>query len=119
VKRNLFLLALWLVLLLVACTPGPGPTAKPTPTAAPTPAPTKATIQNISHENLTVTVGATVAWTNQDDVPHTVTAEDGKFKSKFLNKGQIFSFTFREAGSFKYFCEVHPDVMRATVVVTR
>jgi plastocyanin len=47
-----------------------------------------------------------------------VPAEARKFKSSFLNKGQTFSFTFREAGSFSYFCEVHPNDMRATVVVT-
>lgn len=111
-KKSLLLVSLWLVITLAACT------RASTPILAPTPALTKAAIQNISHQNLTVKVGTTVQWTNQDDVPHTVTAEGGKFKSNFLNKGQTYSFTFGEAGSLKYFCEVHSDTMRATVVVT-
>jgi plastocyanin len=114
VKRIVFLLVPCLVLTLVACTQA----AKPSPTPAVTTTVTNATIQNIRHENLNVKVGATITWTNQDGVPHTVTAEGGKFKSSFLNKAQTFSFTFREAGSFNYFCEVHPNDMRATVAVT-
>mgnify|MGYP001559748075 CR=1 FL=1 len=122
-KRILFLLVPWLLITLVACTSAAKPVTQPTPAVAPPAAVTNATIQNIRHENLNVKVGGTVTWTNQDGVPHTVThmvpAEGRKFKSSFLNKGQTFSFTFREAGSFSYFCEVHPDDMKATVVVSR
>lgn len=114
-KRILFLFVPCLVLTLAACTQAAKPATKPTVT--------NATIQNITHQNLNVKVGTTVTWTNQDGVPHTVThtvaAEARKFKSSFLNKGQTFSFTFPEAGSFSYFCEVHSDTMKATVVVSR
>jgi len=102
-------------LTLVACTQA----AKPATTPGGTATVTNATIQNIKHQNLTVKVGTTVEWTNKDGVPHTVTEQGRKFKSGFLNQGQTFKFTFQEAGTVNYFCEVHPDVMKATVVVAR
>ena len=66
---------------------------------------------------VTVAPGDTVTWVNHDDEPHTVVADDGKtFRSKVLDTGDRFSFTFRTAGTFGYFCSVHPH-MTAKVVV--
>jgi plastocyanin len=65
---------------------------------------------------LEVAVGTTVTWINQDDAPHTVTADDGSFDSGRLDQGQSFSHTFDEAGAFVYHCDFHPD-MTATIVV--
>lgn len=65
---------------------------------------------------LTVAMGTTVTWTNDDDVTHTVTADDGAFDSGNLPSGETFSHTFDEAGTFPYHCEIHPG-MTATVVV--
>jgi plastocyanin len=67
---------------------------------------------------LTVPVGATVTWSNRDDIPHTVvSADDPKlFKSKVLDTDEKFSYTFTKAGTFPYFCSVHPK-MTGTVVV--
>lgn len=67
---------------------------------------------------LTVPRGTKVTWTNKDDDPHTVVSEaDPKlFKSSALDTDDSFSFTFNEAGTFKYFCGIHPR-MQGTVVV--
>ena len=56
---------------------------------------------------LVVPKGTTVIWTNNDSVPHTVTADDGSFDSGSLSTGQTFSHTFDDAGTFTYFCEIH------------
>jgi plastocyanin len=58
---------------------------------------------------LTVKVGTTVTWTNQDDIPHTVVSA-GKFRSKALDTDDKFSFTFTDAGDYKYFCSLHPHM---------
>jgi plastocyanin len=55
-----------------------------------------------------VSVGSTVTWVNQDNAPHTATADDESiFKSDLLRNGQQFSFTFVAPGEFKYYCELH------------
>src|ERR1700674_2844352 len=65
---------------------------------------------------LTVPVGTTVTWTNRDDIPHTAVSTDGVFKSKVLDTDEKFSFTFSKAGSYPYFCSIHPK-MNGKVVV--
>jgi plastocyanin len=67
---------------------------------------------------LTVPAGATVTWTNRDDIPHTVvsTADPKVFKSKVLDTDEKFSFTFSKPGTYPYFCSVHPK-MTGTVIV--
>jgi plastocyanin len=84
------------------------------------PAPTAATvrIENFTFKDPVVTVkpGTTVTWTNGDDIPHTVVAKDRSFKSKVLDSGDRFSFTFAKPGQFGYFCSIHPH-MTGTVIV--
>ena len=58
---------------------------------------------------LTVKVGQTVTWTNRDDIPHTIVSA-GKFRSKTLDTDDKFSFTFTNAGDYKYFCSLHPHM---------
>jgi plastocyanin len=65
---------------------------------------------------LTVAVGTTVTWTNRDDIPHTVVSTDGVFKSKVLDTDEKFSFTFSKAGSYPYFCSIHPKMTGKVVV---
>jgi|SRR5579859_432782 len=67
---------------------------------------------------LTVSVGSTVTWTNRDDIPHTVvSADDPKvFKSKVLDTDEKFSFTFTKAGTYAYFCSIHPKMTGKVVV---
>ena len=67
---------------------------------------------------ITLARGDTVQWTNRDAMAHTVTADNGEFDSgKTLGKGESFSHTFPDAGTFWYHCEIHPS-MRGQVVVT-
>jgi plastocyanin len=76
-------------------------------------------IDNFSFGPMTLTVaaGTTVTWTNDDDVPHTVVSDDKTtFKSKALDTGEHFSYTFSKPGKYSYFCSVHPK-MTAEVVV--
>ncbi|MER6092780.1 cupredoxin domain-containing protein [Streptomyces bluensis] len=65
-----------------------------------------------SPATLTVDVGSTVTWTNQDTAPHDVKTTSGpaSFHSPMLNKGQSWSFTFTTAGSYGYYCTVHPNM---------
>jgi plastocyanin len=66
--------------------------------------------------NLQIPVGATVTWTNYDDVPHTATAKDGSWDTGILNKGDTETITFDKAGEYQYYCKVHPNmVARLTV----
>jgi plastocyanin len=64
-----------------------------------------------------IAVGDTVTWTNQDQVPHTATAEDRSvLQSGTISPGASFSQVFETAGEFPYFCEFHPN-MTGTIVV--
>jgi plastocyanin len=65
---------------------------------------------------LTVAAGTTVTWTNHDDIPHTAVSTDGVFKSKVMDTDEKFSYTFTKAGTFPYFCSIHPK-MTGTIVV--
>ena len=72
---------------------------------------------------LNVPVGATVTWKNLDSTLHTVTsgsAESGKpgtiFDSSYLTGGKTFQHTFSSAGTFDYFCTLHP-YMKGQVIV--
>jgi amicyanin len=67
-------------------------------------------------EDLTVAVGTTVTWTNRDDIPHTVVSTTGAFKSKVLDTDETFSFTFTKAGTYDYFCSVHPKMTGKVIV---
>jgi plastocyanin len=69
-----------------------------------------------SPDILTVAVGTTVTWENSDGLPHTSTSDDEVWDSGTLESGGEFSFTFEEAGTFGYFCEIHPS-MNGSVVV--
>jgi plastocyanin len=64
---------------------------------------------------LTVKAGTTVTWINEDDIPHTVVST-GHFRSKPLDTGDRFTFTFTTAGSYQYFCSLHPH-MQASITV--
>lgn len=65
---------------------------------------------------LTVHVGDTVSWANEDAAPHTATADDGSFDTGTLARGAGGSHAFASAGSFSYHCSIHPS-MHGTVTV--
>ena len=76
-------------------------------------------IENFTFEpaEITVPVGTTVAWVNHDDIPHTVTSDEKLFKSPALDTDDRFTMTFDKAGTYPYFCGLHPH-MTGNVVVT-
>jgi plastocyanin len=84
----------------------------------PSPATAEVKIDNFSFgpDTLTVAAGTTVTWINRDDIPHTVVSSDGVFKSKALDTDDKFSFTFTKAGTFAYFCSIHPKMTGKVVV---
>jgi plastocyanin len=63
-----------------------------------------------------VPVGTTVTWTNHDDIPHNVVSPDQKFKSPVLDTDEMFSHTFAAAGTYKYYCSIHPRMTGQVVV---
>jgi plastocyanin len=81
---------------------------------------TEVKIDNFSFgpATLTVGVGSTVTWINRDDIPHTVVSTDDPktFKSKVLDTDEKFSFTFTKAGTFPYFCSIHPKMTGRVIV---
>jgi plastocyanin len=111
------ILAMW----VAACGPGPSVPPTPKPGTQPTSTSTQAeiTITNFAFnpQSLTVKAGTTVKWTNQDSAPHTITSDAGDWDSGSLGKGQSFSHTFAQAGTFTYHCTIHPS-MKGTIVVT-
>src|SRR5665647_1421190 len=60
-----------------------------------------------SPSSLTVKVGDTVTWTNNDNHDHTVTSDNGTFNSGNIANGSTFSFTFNTAGTYSYNCSIH------------
>lgn len=90
----------------------------PQPVAQTGPPPADAvpvTIANLAFDpaQITIPTGATVAWTNNDSVPHTVTATYGTFDSGIFDPGATFSWTFDQPGSFDYLCQLHPQMQGA------
>lgn len=69
-----------------------------------------------SPSSLTVTAGTTVTWTNKDAIGHTVTSNTNLFKSGTLSNGGTFSFTFATAGTYSYFCSIHPSMVGTITV---
>ena len=87
-------------------------------------APAKATKTEVVIDNFifspktfTVPAGATVTWTNHDNVPHVITSADDQFKkSPVLKTGQRFSNAFATAGTYSYFCSIHPRMTGKIIV---
>jgi plastocyanin len=75
-------------------------------------------IDNFSFNPTPVTVkpGTTVTWMNGDDIPHNVESAQKKFSSPVLDTNQKFTFTFKDAGEYPYFCKLHPKMTGKIVV---
>lgn len=73
--------------------------------------------------NVSIGVGDTVTWNNDDTAAHTVTSgvvsegPDGLFDSGLFMAGAVFEFTFDGAGEYDYFCLVHPWMVGKVTVV--
>ncbi len=77
-------------------------------------------IQNFAYQpaNMQVRAGTTVTWTNQDNVPHSVTFKNGMKDSGLLTQGQSFSYTFNSPGMYQYYCTVHPYMVATVTVIS-
>jgi plastocyanin len=72
---------------------------------------------SFSPKTFTVPVGATVTWTNHDNVPHVVASSNNQCeKSPALKAAQSFSRTFATAGTYSYFCSIHPRMTGKIIV---
>ncbi len=110
-----------------ATTPMPTATT-PTPTATPTPTPTateQTSTVNIDikgytfvPDTITIPVGTTVIWTNDDGVAHTATSISGVFDSGSIDPGKTYSFTFNQAGTFEFGCTIHTSIPHGKITVT-
>ena len=97
-------------LLLLQATPSKGQDSKPQVA--------QVNVDNFTFNpaSLTVPVNSTVTWVNKDDIPHVIASNDGLFKSKALDTDQQYSFTFAKAGTYEYFCSLHPKMVGKIVV---
>ena len=69
-----------------------------------------------SPEEITISVGDIITWTNNDSMSHTATSVDDYFDSGNIPSGSTWSFTFTEVGTFDYECSYHSS-MTATIIV--
>jgi plastocyanin len=69
-----------------------------------------------TQERIEIAVGTTVRWTNNDQLQHTVTANDGSWDSGLINPGGSWTHTFTQPGEFALHCTPHP-FMKGVVVV--
>jgi predicted secreted protein with PEFG-CTERM motif len=72
---------------------------------------------------VTVTPGDTVVWTNADSSSHTVTSGNPSdnqtgtiFDSSLIRPSTTYSFTFKDPGSYNYFCQLHPWMTGEVIV---
>ena len=73
-------------------------------------------ISNFAFEpqDLNVTPNSSVTWTNDDTARHDIVTDTGatsEFKSSLLNKGEMFTFNFTQAGDYPYHCGAHPSMV--------
>jgi len=72
---------------------------------------------SFSPSTITAPVGATVTWTNRDKVTHLIASNGDRFqKSPALKPGQSFSHTFAAAGTYSYFCSIHPSMTGKIII---
>jgi amicyanin len=106
------------VLAVVLLASGPKSFAASAPQAAVKTAEVKIDNFSFGPAELKISAGTTVTWVNHDDIPHTVVSTDDPkaFKSKVLDTDEKFSFTFSKAGTYPYFCSIHPKMTGKVIV---
>ena len=95
-----------------------------TPGATETPGQVEVVMRDIAFhpQTITVTVGTTVVWRNEDSFAHTVTSGTRDNPTDLFDSGNVsggggtFEFTFEEPGTYPYFCKIHPG-MNGTIIV--
>jgi plastocyanin len=134
IRRALPLLLVLATFSLAACgsddsttdstTGGEGEATAPATGAEPAPSgeavrSAKVEIADFAFAPATVTVqaGGKVTWLNRDSAEHTATLDDGSFSTGDLAEGKLKSQSFKNAGTFTYHCEVHPEMTGTVEVV--
>jgi plastocyanin len=75
------------------------------------------TIENFAFSQPeTLAAGGTVTVTNNDSATHTWTSDDDLFNSSGIDPGDSFEFTFDEAGTYTFFCSIHPNMTGSITV---
>ena len=119
-SRKFFLIGTMLLLFVVACTSAKNeaPVAKNEPSQISSANAVAVSIKSFKFlpADITVKVGDTVTWTNEDSAAHTVESADETLKSDELSKGDTYSHTFTKAGKYDYICGIHPS-MKGSVTV--
>jgi plastocyanin len=108
----------------IACAGSDSPAPAPSPNPAPGGASSSVAIpagaaalgnRAYTPDDLSVTVGTTVTWTNTDSVSHTSTSDAAGWNSGVVAPGGQFSFAFQSAGTFPYHCTIHPGMVGTVV----
>jgi plastocyanin len=98
------------------------------PSTAPTTAPAGSTSVTIAggastqtttafgQNPLTIPVGTTISWVNDDSVAHTSSGDANQWSSGNIAPGGRFNFTFASAGRFTYHCQIHPNMVGTIIV---
>ncbi len=118
-KKILPAALLMLTILLTACaSPAATSSGRGTPGIPVTGNEAKVSISGFAFNPATITikVGQTVTWTNQDTAAHNIVADDNSWSSPSIAQGASYSHTFTTTGTFPYHCSIHP-FMKATVIV--
>jgi plastocyanin len=125
-KFSLLVVAAFILILVSGCgssnpmtnpspTPNPGPITSGTSVSIVTGASTRGS-SSYSPNPINVSVGATVTWTNNDNVAHTSTADNGQWNSGNIAPQGSFSRMFSTAGTFTYHCAIHPGMVGTVTV---
>ena len=69
-----------------------------------------------TQDRIEIAAGTTIRWTNNDQLQHSVTANDGSWDSGLINPGATWSHTFTQPGEYAFHCTPHP-FMKGVVVV--
>jgi amicyanin len=114
------------IMLVVSCSFAGCTSAQSPPATTPATPPPAGESNHIAIKNfafspatLTIKSGTTVTWTNQDGAPHRIASDPGApvaFKSESLVNGASYQFTFTQAGTYSYYCTIHP-AMKGTIIV--
>ena len=118
-KRNMWVASLATPVMIAMLLLFAGsPSVKASNNGRPSAADAEVKIDNFSFgpQTLTVPVGTTVTWTNRDDIPHTSVSTEDVFKSKVMDTDEKFSYTFTRAGTYPYYCTIHPKMTGKVVV---
>jgi plastocyanin len=66
--------------------------------------------------SMTVPINTTVKWTNWDSYEHTITSDSKLFDSGNISPKGTFTYQFKNAGTYKYHCTLHPEMIGSIIV---